>query len=468
MICIFGILLDIVSKENYKNTMIRLSLTLCLIVFGFWGFSQEMKMEECIHYALVNNISLTNVEIKASVAKERHQQSKRNMLPIVESGIFGNQLFGRSIDPKTNTYVSEGSIFSANMYLSAQISLFDGFKKQNRIRYDKLQYLMSREDVNRWKMDLAFKVMNAFYDVLYYTKLETIAMEQVKLTKLNLQHIQKQIDLGLKAESDLLEMQAHEAAEIHRQISLKNEKEMALLLLKKMMNFPVNQSFVVSETTLVNFKNTVPSVDSIYQMAHKHMPLLKKSELNLKANQKYLAIRRGDLYPSLSFGGNVSSSYSDSWTELIDPNNTEMGYKTIPFQNQFSNNISKQLFVQLRIPLFSRWENRSEIKIAKYNVETARNELLEAEQLLYQEIVSEHQQLAALTEEQKQLQIKQKAMQEAYKIAEKKLEQGLINVMDFYTAKNQLANAEAELLRVQLQRIVKEKTIDFYLGNEIY
>ncbi len=220
--------------------MKRLFFTVLLIGLSFLGLSQEMKLEECIQYALANNIALSNTEIRASVAKENYCQAKRNLLPVVETGISGNQLFGRSIDPKTNSYVSEGSILSANMYLAAQINLFDGFKKQNNIRYNKLQYLISREDINQSQMELSFKVMNSYYDVLYYKELERIATEQVKLTKMNLKRTKKQIDLGLKAASDLLEIQAQEASEIHNQITTKNKKETALLTLKKLMNFPVN------------------------------------------------------------------------------------------------------------------------------------------------------------------------------------------------------------------------------------
>ncbi|PIF03352.1 MAG: hypothetical protein CR987_00245, partial [Draconibacterium sp.] len=381
-------------------------------------------MEECIKYALSNNISLSNTEISASVAQEEYRQSKRNMLPIIGTGIGGGQLLGRSIDPKTNTYVSEGSIMSANIYLSAQIDLFDGFKKQNRIRYNKLRYLMSKEDISQAQMELAFKVMNYYYDVLYYIELEKIASEQVKLTQLNLKHTKKQIDLGLKAASDLLEMQAQEASEIHNQIVMKNKKETALLTLKKLMNFPISRNLELSKKALLTFANTVPSADSIYKMAQQHMPLLKKSALSVQASKKNLAIQRGNLYPSLSFGGNISSSYSDSWTEPIDPNNNQLGYKTISLHDQLSSNISKRLFLQLNIPIFSRWANRSAIKIARYNLEVAQNELKDTERLLHQEIVSEHQQLTALVEEQKQLQIKQKAMKEAYKVATKKMEQG--------------------------------------------
>lgn len=448
--------------------MIRIIFTLLLSLLSFLGLAQEMKMEECVRYALSNNIALSNAAINGLVAKEEYRQAKRNMLPIIESGISGGQLFGRSIDPQTNTYVSEGSILSADVYLTAQVNLFDGFKKQNSIRYTKLQYLMRQEDQSQTKMELAFKVMNSYYDVLYYEKLEQIATEQVKLTELNFQHTKKQIELGLKAESDLLEMEAQKAAEVHNQIVMKNKKETALLTLKKLMNFPVTDKLLVIESIVPLFSNTQLSIDSIYEVAYRHMPLVKKSLLNVKAGKKKLAIQRGDLYPSLSFGGNVSSSYANSWKEPIDPNNKDLGYKTVSLHDQFSDNVSKRLFLRMNIPIFSRWGSRSGIKTAKYDLEIAQNELLETERSLYQEIAENHQELTALAEEQNQLQIKQKAMKEAYRIAEKKLEQGLINVMDFYTAKNQLAHAEAELLRTQLQRIIKEKTIDFYLGKEIY
>jgi len=53
-------------------------------------------------------------------------------------------------------------------------------------------------------------------------------------------------------------------------------------------------------------------------------------------------------------------------------------------------------------------------------------------------------------------------------VSEKKLEQGLISVLEFYTAKNQLAQAEADWMRTILQLKVKERTIRFYMGEEYY
>lgn len=445
--------------------MYRLFILLFALLCSLWVKAQEMSLEECIDYAIGNNISLSTQKMKVEIAEEEYRQSKRNLLPLVEAGISGSQLFGRSIDPKTNAYIDKGSIFSSNMYLSGQIRLFEGFARQNTIRYKKLQRLMSSEDVSQSQMEIAFQVMNSYYDVVYYINLLSIADEQVALTRLNLKNTEKLIEIGLKAEADLLEMQAQEASELHNRLTVKNKMEKALLTLKKLMNFPIEKPLSIPADPVVTFCENIPGIDSIYGVALGHMPLVQKAKLDVKAHRKNLAISRGNLYPSLSVGGNFSSSYADSWKEQIDPNDEALGYRTVGFKDQVSENISKRVFVQMSIPIFQRWESRSKIKTAKRRLAIARNERENAERNLLQEISEDYQQLEALGKERNQLQIKAKAMNEAYKIAEKKLEQGLISILEFYTAKNQLANTQAELLRTKLQLKIKEKTMDFYLGR---
>lgn len=42
------------------------------------------------------------------------------------------------------------------------------------------------------------------------------------------------------------------------------------------------------------------------------------------------------------------------------------------------------------------------------------------------------------------------------------MEQGLISIIEFHTAKNLLAQAEADFMRVHFQLKVKEQTVRFY------
>ena len=56
----------------------------------------------------------------------------------------------------------------------------------------------------------------------------------------------------------------------------------------------------------------------------------------------------------------------------------------------------------------------------------------------------------------------------AYQTAEKKFEQGLISVIDFYVVKNRYANSNSQVLRAKLQLEMKKKTIEFYSGKRFW
>ena len=98
----------------------------------------------------------------------------------------------------------------------------------------------------------------------------------------------------------------------------------------------------------------------------------------------------------------------------------------------------------------------------------ALNTQQDEKQNLYRLISEDIQQVNALQKERDLLQAKRELLREAFAVSEKKLEQGLISVLEFYTAKNQLAQAEADWMRTILQLKVKERTIRFYMGEEYY
>lgn len=76
--------------------------------------------------------------------------------------------------------------------------------------------------------------------------------------------------------------------------------------------------------------------------------------------------------------------------------------------------------------------------------------------------------LEALEKEYRQYLRQQEADQLAFQAAEKKFEQGLVNVVDFYIAKNRLANSESQVLKAQLQWETKKRILDFYAGKRFW
>ena len=417
---------------------------------------QAMNLDQCISYALKNNLSFANKNIEATINNELHKQSKRNFLPEVYGGSSLNKRFGRSIDPTTNTYVNQ-DFFSMNFYLDSQIDLFKGFTRTNTIKFKKLQLLISREDIKQKEIEIAFEVMHQYYDVLYFTNLVDIVQEQVELTKLNVDKTKKLIELGLKAESDLLEMKAQEATELHNLVTAKNQLELAILSLKNLMNWPIDDELHIENDPLLFTTESLPKNKIILESAMQHMPSIQRAELDVEATKKQVDIARGNLSPRVSIGGGVYTNYADNPIT-----------RTIPFKDQWSQNMAQSVFISLQVPIFNKWNGMSQVKQAEWKRTMALNRQKEEQQNLYRLVSEDLQQLRSLHNERELLQSKKDALKEAYIVAEKKLEQGLISVIEFYTAKNQLAQSETDWVRTLLQIKIKEKTIRIYLGEEMF
>ena len=216
--------------------------------------------------------------------------------------------------------------------------------------------------------------MHQYYDVLYFNNLVDIVQEQVVLTKLNVDKTNKLIELGLKAESDLLEMKAQEATELHNLVTAKNQLELAILSLKNLMNWPIDGKLHIENDPLLFTTESLPKNKIILESAMQHMPSIQLAELDVEATKKQVDIARGNLVPRLSMGGGIYTNYADSRLEEFYPDNPNNPVtRTISFREQWSQNMAQSVFITLQIPIFNRWNGMSQVKQAKWERTMALN-----------------------------------------------------------------------------------------------
>jgi len=416
---------------------------------------QKWSLNQCISYAIENNVDLKGYEIQEKLSLEDLNQSKRNLLPGISASSNAGISYGRSIDPITNDYVTR-EFFNNSYSMRTSITVFDGFRLQNQIKYEKFRKQVSEYNRLNAIDDLAFKVMTSFFDVLYFKGMLVIAKEQVEASKLNLKAIEKQVQVGLKAKSDLLEMRANLEMEELNRIQIENSGKTAMLQLKQHMNLATNEELVLVEESGTTISENIADAHSLFTGFTEWSPYYKSFEADLKATEKFLSVNRSKLYPLISAGGSINTGFSET--------NKNASGNMIGFADQFKNNQSKYIGASLSIPVFSRWVNRSNIKKAKLEVERATNRLESEKQKLYFEMANNLNELEALNREYNQYEKQNEVDNLAFQAAEKKFEQGLINVVEFYIAKNRLANTNSQVLRARLQWEIKKKTLDFYEG----
>ncbi|HSH20784.1 MAG TPA: TolC family protein, partial [Draconibacterium sp.] len=295
---------------------------------------QSWNLNQCILYAIENNINLKEYAILDKLSEEDLNQSKRNLLPGVSSSTNAGMNYGRSIDPNTNQYINT-QFFNNSYNFGASVAVFDGFRLQNQIKYQKFRKQISEYNQLNAIDDLAFNIMTSYFDVIYYEGMLEIANEQVETSKLNLKTVERQVEVGLKAKSDLLEMRANLESEVLNQIQIENSRKTAILQLKQQMNFvSVDEMNLTDEKNMV-IHESISNPQNLFEQFTSWSPYYQSFEANLKATEKGLSISRSRLYPSIFASGSMNTGFSET--------NTSENGNVIDFVDQFRNNRSQYI-----------------------------------------------------------------------------------------------------------------------------
>ncbi len=439
--------------------MQRIQIFLLLIIISFWGNvvlgQPKWTLNQCISYAINNNLDMKDYELEEKISVESWRQSKRNMLPSLSASSSVGLSFGRSIDPTTDA-VTTTNYYNNSYNLSSSITIFKGFYKQNNIKYYEFARQKAQYSKQNATDDLAFRVMSAFFDVVYYKGMLEIAEEQVEASKLSLKTTEKKVEVGLKAKTDLLDMRANLESEELNKIQIENYVKTATLALKQLMNYFSDEEMVLEDSSTLVFNENVSNSNELFQLFTEWSPYFKSIETGVKTTEKTLAMYRAYLYPSISASGSLSTGFYET--------NTDEAGKTMAFGEQFKNNKSQYLGASLSIPIFNQWSYRSNIKEAKLELEQAKNNLEKEKQELFFEMVTNLTELEAYYKEYNQYVKSRESAELAFKAVVKRFDQGLIDINDYYIAKNRLANAQSEVLRSRTQWEIKMKTLEFYKG----
>ncbi|MFS4494261.1 TolC family protein [Maribacter sp. 2308TA10-17] len=419
-------------------------------------------MDQCISYALENNLQLKDFNYTEQAGRENYRQSIRNLLPNVNGESSYTVNFGRSTDPFTNDVVTT-DFFQNPFSLQSSIDLFQGFQKMNSIKASKFLYKATQQETLQQKYLLAFRVMQAFNNIQFFEGLVAISKEQLGVSQSNYDLVAKQIELGLMAGADLYEAESLLLADKLNVTQSENQLAGAKLLLIQEMNLEETSDIEIfsSITEKSESENELNlSSDSVYSKAREFLPVLKAQEFRAKAAKKQVAVARGRLYPSLLAFAGIGTGYFETTRDTLG--------NTLPFREQFRDNTSQFIGVRLNVPISNGWSARSRVKQAKIDRLRAENNLEIQEQVVFQEIqqlVQDHNSLLVELEQSAQ---NVKAQSLAFTIAQKRYEKGLINAIELFTAKNLFANAQNTDLQVRLRSEVNKSTLDFYKGLPIF
>jgi outer membrane protein len=476
------------KKEKMKGKPIGLLLLFVLIPALFPAYAQKKwTLEECVTHALENNITIKQQHINTLYNRNVYNQSKAGLLPSLNAGGSYGASFGRALDQTTYSFTDNQTIQSLNLNINSTVSLFSGLQKMNSIEQNRLDLMASIEDLNKLKNDVSLNIAASYLQILFSVELLNVAKEQYEVTSRQVERTRALVDAGSVALGNLLEIQSQQAADELSVITSENNLNLAYLGLAQLMELDSleNFSILVPEIERIDESSLLVPIDQIYEEALQNLPQIKGSDLRLASSEKGLSIAKGSVSPRLSLSANYGTGYSDvrqqvtgTTLQTIKIGETAGGedvltttvvpeYGAYPIPDQFRDNMSTSVYLNLNIPIFNNLQVKNNIDNAKLMVLNSRLDLDNQKKILYKEIQQAHADAIAALKKFNSSQKALAAMQESFKYTREKYEVGLLNAVDFNVAQGQLIMTQSEHLKAKYDFIFKTSILDFYRGKPL-
>ncbi len=453
-------------KTNHNTTIKTAFLSVLVLAASALPAQTPDKkwtLEECIEYALENNIDLKQREQTEENQNIELNTSKHSWLPNLNAGLGQNFDFGRS-PSKDGTIVDRNS---ANSSFNLQLSmpLFDGMQIQNDIAAKKLNLKAATENLNKAKEDLAVNVASYYIQVLYNKEIEKIARLQVELSQEQIERTDALVQAGKVPLSQLYDMKAQAASDEVTLTEARNNVNLALLDLAQSLELEQNGTAFdianpVMDDALVQYMGSILPPDLIYNEAVMFKPQIREQEYLLESQKKSLKIAQAGYYPKL----NLNASYSNGYYRY---NGGDEETVNIPFSDQLKQNERKTVGFSLSIPIFNRFQVRNSVRTARLGIENRQLLMEDTKKTLYKEIQQAYYNATAAREKYVASDKSVEASKEAFTYSEERYNAGKSTVFEYNEAKTKYAQSLSEQTQAKFNFILRAKILDFYRGTDI-
>ncbi|MBE8725544.1 TolC family protein [Flavobacterium hungaricum] len=453
-------------KINKYNSL------LFALLFGFGlssnAQSKQWTLEECVRYALENNITIKLSELDVKNAVIDKKGALGNYLPSVSGSASHSWNIGLNQDLTTGILRNQTTQYSS-VGLSAGVDLYKGLQNQNTYRRAKLSIIASQYQLVKMQEDISLNVASAFLQILSNKEDLKIKKEQLLIDEKRFARSEEMVNAGTIPRGDLFDLKATVATDKQNIAVSENNLLISKLSLAQLLQLKEFADFDVVDDTNVKDENNILAQTpvEIYNKARETRTELKLAQTNLEIAQKNVAIAKGAFQPTLSgfYGFNTRASYSDQIR--FDSANNPYTVGPDPIFQQFSDNKGHNFGLQLNVPIFNGFSVKNNVERSKVSLEKSKIDLEQKSLDLQRNVYTAFTDAKSSLNTYEASTVTLEARQQAYNYAKEKYDVGLMNSFDFTQAQTLLTNAQSDVIRTKYDYMFKIKILEFYFGIPI-
>ncbi len=434
--------------------MKAITLTLAaLALAGSVRAEQGWTLDQCIDYAIQNNIQVRQSDIAAQTREVDLNSARSNRLPDLSASASQNWSFGRSLTID-NTYANTNTA-STSFSIGTGVTLFAGGRISGNIENAKLGLEAAKSDLERMKDDVRVQVAESFIQIVYNQSILEVALNQVAIDSMQVERLTALAAIGKASSAEVASQKATLAQSRLAVTQAQNNLSMSKLTLTQLLELPTPDGFEIIQPGADDMEFSMPdSPEDIYAQALDIKPAIKSEEIRLQQANNSIDIAKGSYYPTLSLNAGAGTGYYTSSNRTADG-----------FGSQLKNNFGPQVGLSLNIPIFSRNSNRNSVRTAQLNQMNQEMQLDNVKKQLYKEIQQAYYNAVASKSRYESSQEVETSAQESFELVQAKYEGGKASITEFNESKNRLVTAQADVIKYRYEYLFNTALLEFYRNS---
>jgi outer membrane protein len=461
-----------------------------LALLNFYGFTQNQQevytLDDCIDIALINNLDLKSSELSAETSTVNYKQSRSNILPSINADYNLGVNNGRSIDPFTNDYINEELTFS-NAGLRLNATLFNGFRILNSIKQNRFNMEASEMEIEENKQNLILEVTLRYIQILNNIDLIELSKARLETTQQQLKRLESFYVEGSGNPVNYTDMQGQYTIDQMGLVNAENALKRSVLELNKLLNLNATSEDVFEAIFgLVASEKYPYSAEEVYNDALQNLATFKSKQFRVDAADAGIKVAKSNYFPEISLFGQLNTNYSSiaqTFTEtgttvtdtgdFVDINGQEYSVFTnqsqfqgdkISYKDQFDNNLNSIVGVGVNIPLLNGFRAKNSVSLQKIAKQESLIELENTKLLFKQSIEEAYNNMESAYDRYYILLEQVKAFEESFRVNEIRFNNGVSNIVEYITSKNNMDSARLNLSQTKYEYLLRVKILDYYRG----
>ena len=418
--------------------------------------SKTWTLEDCIEYALQNNITIRQSKLNTESSEVDIRASKGELFPSLSfstSQSVINRPYQESSTTVSGTEIlmsNNKTSYSGSYGLDAQWTLFSGGRLRKTIKQNEIIHEQSVLDEQTQSNSIVESIASTYIQILYASESVNVNRNTLEVSIAQRDRGKELLAAGSLSSADYAQLDAQVSNDRYQLVVSENSLADYKLQLKQLLELKPGEEMEIAIDSLPDIAavSTLPDKMEVYEAALETRPEIKAAKLAVESSEMGIRISRSSYYPSIILSAGIGTNHT-SGTDFT-------------FTEQIKNGWNNSAGLTISVPIFNNRQTKTAVQKAEIQHTYSQLDLTAAQKDLYKTIegiwldaYSAQQQFIAAQDNVKSSGI-------SFSLVSEQFDLGMKNTVELLTEKNNFLSAQQQMLQAKYMSILNSKLLDFY------